>query len=504
MRIRMMIGLFIGVGIFGGCLEDGRYDAMLGKESMDFKRLIRSSNRVILIRSIADLEVVRSNLGGYYVVGRELDLRSIKNFKPIGDEKAPFIGVFDGNGKKIKNLEINRGSEDNIGFFGVLGEEAVVKNVILEDVDINGDNGVGGLVGYNDGGVIEDSYATGIVEGKMLIGGFVGYNDGGVIRDSYAASIVEGKMLIGGFVGYNDGGGVIEKSYALGDVEGRDVVGGFAGMSGEAIRADIVNEKIKIKESYATGKVKGERIVGGFMGFNLRAVIEESRAAGKVEGIGNDHWIGGFVGWNYGRIEESYATGGVKSRVNIAGGFVGLNVDMIKRSYATGDVEGGNNVGGFVGWNGSVELNLLEGVIGRHLWFLKDKKDKNDQTLIIGGTGGVIEKSYATGKVEGKQMIGGLVGYFNDGKIKRSYATGQVKGNGNVGGFVGWRFKGRIIGKNYWKVGSATEGVGRGSGGNVFKKTDVGFKALDAVATGWDTTIWDFQAGKYPKLSWQK
>ena len=43
------------------------------------------------------------------------------------------------------------------------------------------------------------------------------------------------------------------------------------------------------------------------------------------------------------------------------------------------------------------------------------------------------------------------------------------------------------------------------AGANVQGKTDAELKALDAGETGWnkDEEIWNFQAGQYPKLSWQ-
>ena len=75
-------------------------------------------------------------------------------------------------------------------------------------------------------------------------------------------------------------------------------------------------------------------------------------------------------------------------------------------SYATGPVNGGNIVGGLVGRQGG---------------------------------GGSIIASYTTGPVNGSRFnIGGLVGRQDGGSIIASYATGPVNGGGsNVGGLVG-------------------------------------------------------------------
>jgi hypothetical protein len=48
---------------------------------------------------------------------------------------------------------------------------------------------VGGLVGFNNGGEISNSYATASVSGKNGVGGLVGEN-GGSISNSYATGRV--------------------------------------------------------------------------------------------------------------------------------------------------------------------------------------------------------------------------------------------------------------------------------------------------------------------------
>ena len=194
-----------------------------------------------------------------------------------------------------------------------------------------------------------------------------------------------------------------------------------------------------------------------------------------VDVTGREWRVGGLVGHNQGKIKNSYATGNVRGKESV-GGLVGHNSDegTIEKSYATVTVTGtGRNVGGLVASN----------------W-------------------GQIKNSYATGNVKGNDRVAGLVG-LNDRTIEKSYATGVVTGSERLGGFVGHnQYDARNIGNNYWKEGSAKEGVGRGdktnvSKANVFGKTDAELKALDAGETGWSDKIWDFKAGEYPKLKWQ-
>ncbi len=87
------------------------------------------------------------------------------------------------------------------------------------------------------------------------------------------------------------------------------------------------------------------------------------------------------------------------------GGLVGGNGGSITNSHATGDVFGGFFFGGGVG-----------GLVGR-----------ND---------GSITNSYATGSVSGSGSAGGLVG-LNFATITNSYATGDVGGEVSAGGLVG-------------------------------------------------------------------
>ena len=76
---------------------------------------------------------------------------------------------------------------------------------------------VGGLAGYIwSGADVVYSYATGNVVGENEVGGLVGYNDGGAISFSYSAGRVNGFSDVGGLVGYNDG--IITSSFYDSDI----------------------------------------------------------------------------------------------------------------------------------------------------------------------------------------------------------------------------------------------------------------------------------------------
>ena len=70
-------------------------------------------------------------------------------FKPIGQsESKAFEGVFDGNGKTISKMMILHnaeysgfGNDDSYaGFFGVIGQQGVVKNVTIDNSTVTAES----------------------------------------------------------------------------------------------------------------------------------------------------------------------------------------------------------------------------------------------------------------------------------------------------------------------------------------------------------------------------
>ena len=189
----------------------------------------------ILISAPNQLNSVRYNLGAYYRLMADInlsnyesfnptDLSFYKNFDPIGSEKTPFSGIFDGNGHTINDLIINNDS-NNVGLFRVnIGE---IKNVRFENTNVTGDSNVGILVGVNLG-KISKSYATGNVIGKNIIGGLVGLNNG-QISDSHAKGNVEGTFGVGGLIGYKFSGDVND-SHSHVNVKGYGYIGKLIGL----------------------------------------------------------------------------------------------------------------------------------------------------------------------------------------------------------------------------------------------------------------------------------
>ena len=99
------------------------------------------------------------------------DIRLSGNWTPIGyfnssDDQKPFNGTFDGQGHTIKNLTIENRSINCQGLFGFVGENGTIKKLNLSNVNISGNDSVGGLVGDNRGTVENCTVNNATVNGK--------------------------------------------------------------------------------------------------------------------------------------------------------------------------------------------------------------------------------------------------------------------------------------------------------------------------------------------------
>jgi len=93
--------------------------------------------------------------GMYFKQTVDLDL-DYRPWTPIGwvgsfyDTNKPFQGFYDGQGKKISKLSISDG-RSWAGLFAFVGESAIIDSIVLDDVNITGNNLTGGLAGENKG-----------------------------------------------------------------------------------------------------------------------------------------------------------------------------------------------------------------------------------------------------------------------------------------------------------------------------------------------------------------
>ncbi len=264
-----------------------------------------------------------------------------------------FQATFEGNGHTISNLFINRHRDYagecaqhadspaahsacleriewagyRMGLFGTVGDMAVIRNLTLEDVDVTGEEEVGGLAGISLG-AIDMVDVTGDVTGSTIdVGGLVGFLLRGSLIDSTFDGTVSGTAShMGGLVGANTGA-TIRYSEAAGTVSASGSssghVGGLAGSNTGTIAASYSTSMVNANDAYWVGGLVGTN--GGPYAKGSGRIIA-CYANNAVNGKGD---VGGLVGENYASISTSYSAGAVHKHggpyAGPVGGLVGRN-----------------------------------------------------------------------------------------------------------------------------------------------------------------------------------
>ena len=281
------------------------------------------------ISNVYQLQMMSLNLAAVYALANNVDASETVNwnggqgFTPVGTWTTKFTGTFDGTNYTITGLNVNPIS-DEAGLFGCTGNDAVIKNVGLLNINVNGDGAsTGGLVGSNDGN-ISNSYVTGTVHGNYHVGGLAGWSSGSISNSYSTAAVIgglrsggSGSFLVGGLVGVN--GGTISNSYASGNVSGSDGssgIGGLVGLSsGTGTNSSGRANVGSVTNSYATGNVTsgvGSTDIGGLEGSNLSASVTNSYFTDNTHGdqTGKGSYEAGGVSAFYAPSHSVYNVGG--------------------------------------------------------------------------------------------------------------------------------------------------------------------------------------------------
>ncbi|MFA5764288.1 MAG: GLUG motif-containing protein [archaeon] len=210
-------------------------------------------NDVIRICSLQDLNQVRNYLSKDYILMKDIDATQTQGWngglgwQPIGSPDNNFRGNFDGQNYQINNLYINRPTENDVGlFYRILG--GTVENIKLENVNVVGNDYVGGLVGTNwiGNSIIRKCFVEGNVSGHNNVGGLAGYNYSENISKSYFIGDVNGNTFVGGLVGVSYSGN-ISQTFSKGSVTAYQWAGGLLG--------SIWNDDGNIIDSYSSSDV---------------------------------------------------------------------------------------------------------------------------------------------------------------------------------------------------------------------------------------------------------
>ena len=244
------------------------------------------------------------------------------SYNIIGSRLAAFTGVFDGNEHKILDFTWRSTGQSYIGLFGFVEGDGQVKNLGLENVDVNAISGqyVGGLVGGNWSGKITNCYCGGNVRGHDSVGGLVGSNSNGWNPDAMisgccsSASVSGTDYYVGGLVGQNFG--IISSCCSTGSVCGGDFdIGGLVGTNSRTIY-----------DCHSSASVSGSSSVGGLVGQNSGAgTLTACYATGPVSG---GYGTGGLLGYNSGTVIASFWDVNTSGRTTSDGGTPKTTAEM--------------------------------------------------------------------------------------------------------------------------------------------------------------------------------
>ncbi len=203
------------------------------------------------------------NTGCSAVLTKDIDLGGVDNWTPIGNYRYSFQGNFDGQGHTVKNLKIVASGSDNYALFGYV-KDGNISNVIVDGkIDLTGSGsgsyGVAGLVGKFDGtkGTIENCINKVTVNGNQNVGGIVGYVSGGyntatksILNCINEADIKSNSNNAAGIVGYVSGQVTIDSCYNRGNCT-------TGGWRAGGIVAYLYSSYAKVQNCYSTGAVSG-------------------------------------------------------------------------------------------------------------------------------------------------------------------------------------------------------------------------------------------------------
>lgn len=278
------------------------------------------------IYTAENLNEVRNNLSGRYILMNDIDLSDYKSWTPIGNSDAPFTGIFDGDSFTIKNVNVSKVNEESlsVGLFGT------VKNSLIKDITVIG------KINVNSDGEIR----VGLICGEA-------YN-----------SVISGCRTFGKM-------NVTTKSGVF--------VGGIAGRSlsdkDKESEIDLCQNNVSITTTGVCGYELSafSYFVGGIVGFSSEAISKCSNY-GNITAIGKNGgydysfvFVGGICGNADGELSDCRNVGNISSKGEkfvFSGGIVGLwtqfgningccNAGFVKAD-STGDSF--SDIGGIVGY----------------------------------------------------------------------------------------------------------------------------------------------------------
>lgn len=427
----------------------------------------------------------RTYEGCYFVVNANVTLlqssaSGIEGFEPIGNSAYQFKAAQFAKDTNLATVSIEYSFSDTareyVGLFGYIDGTSIVGIDVVGKGTILGNKYVGGIVGYANGGKIEnctfsvESLSKDKVSGGDYVGGIVGYANGTTIVQKtdintygeFMQAKVVGASYVGGIAGewivtnanqINGENYILSYAANLISVVGNgSYVGGIAGkLDASGCTTDLTylgfytNGKAgadDVMDVYGTSYVGA--LFGAFIGngyhydadnSGVRSVIlVKSLDDIRANVIANDDGVGYVMGGLIGYAEKV----GILIGCNWTSESMVKNGSTIAKTGVYVDAKGNTSfVGGLVG------------VLGENATIESIKQEVavvGGKATISGGQYSVVNKI----AIKGKDFVGGLIGYIASsagsyfgttgtvfGNSIKFYNEAQVEGANYVGGIVG-------------------------------------------------------------------
>ena len=255
--------------------------------------------------------------GKVVILTENIDLAGV-DWTPIGTTVNHFSGVFDGQGHKISNLNVNKPDSEGVGLFGWVSDGSV-RNLYVDNATVTGKSSVGVITGAYTVDIIE-CHITGLVQvtGNYKVGGIVGYvygdvtncsidaGEGSFVKGVYEVENFEGDN-VGGAIGYTGEGNHVHSGISISnlDVQGTRKVGGVVGFLeyGVSLRDSSYSDggvSSNAEDDYVDAKRSKGIFIGGIVGeFSGNA----SKALCEISGCtASDVTVNGPIVDNLGEI----------------------------------------------------------------------------------------------------------------------------------------------------------------------------------------------------------
>lgn len=433
-----------------------------------------------LIKTVADMQTLGrfstnelcSFAGKHFQLANDLDFAE-QEFYPVAQSTTMFEAEFDGNGKKLTNVNYATEKGENAAIFSNVGKTGYIHDFTLASGSISGYRYVGGVANAVYGTVErctngatlsteKNPYAGGIAAYVYSGGAIIGCtnegiiapaggsgggiatiaNSGSLIKDCINKAEIKDLGTMAGIVvssygrvencinqgiisGTTSLGGIASKAYAadsiINCINEAPITGTGNYIAGIAAQTNGGDEPTVFINCVNTAPIQGKDNVAGIVGYaRVGVAFYDCRNMGTITASGTSS--GGFLGTGYasssntsdGLAERCYNTGKVVATGKDVGGFVGNAAAKFSfvDCYNTGDItSSGNGIGGFSG--------TLKG-----------------STQNCYNSGSVVSSGYGVGGFAGIAQGANITGCFNVGDVT-STSTTTDGSHGNAGGLIG-------------------------------------------------------------------